>query len=111
MKISCCISFQIKLMATLVSALKEAYTYYIKRFQGHSLFLAAICGVCFVACIPYLTQVRKNYTNIINTYYVSLSLENKLFSYNTTQIYDAIFIWTLEAGVLNSSCTNQCNWL
>ncbi|CAL1299371.1 unnamed protein product [Larinioides sclopetarius] len=48
---------EIKLMATLISALKEAYTYYIKqRFQGHSLFLAVICGFCFFASVPYLTQ-------------------------------------------------------
>lgn len=45
-------------MATLVSALKEAYTYYIKqRFQGHSMFLAVICAFCFAASIPYLIQV------------------------------------------------------
>lgn len=51
-------------MATLVSALKEAYTYYIKqRFQGHSMFIAVVCGFCFIASIPYLIQVVIIFTN------------------------------------------------
>ncbi|KFM74211.1 Sodium- and chloride-dependent GABA transporter ine, partial [Stegodyphus mimosarum] len=71
---------EIKLMATLISALKEAYTYYIKqRFQGHSMFLAVICGFCFFASIPYLTQagifffqLTDHYIAVIATTVVAL---------------------------------------
>ncbi|XP_071038045.1 sodium- and chloride-dependent betaine transporter [Parasteatoda tepidariorum] len=60
---------EIKLMATLIGALKEAYTYYIKqRFQGHSLFLAVICGFCFVVSIPYLTQAGIYFFQITDHY-------------------------------------------
>ncbi|XP_054718346.1 sodium- and chloride-dependent GABA transporter ine-like [Uloborus diversus] len=60
---------EIKLVATLISALKEAYTYYIKqRFQGHSMFLAVICGFCFVASIPYLTQAGIFFFQLIDHY-------------------------------------------
>lgn len=71
---------QIKLMATLVSALKEAYTFFIKqRFQGHSMFLVVICGFCFVATIPYLTragifffQLADHYIAVLATIVVAL---------------------------------------
>ncbi|KAF8788122.1 Sodium- and chloride-dependent GABA transporter like protein [Argiope bruennichi] len=63
---------EIKLMATLISALKEAYTYYIKqRFQGHSLFLAVICGFCFFASIPYLTQAGIFFFQLTD-YYIAV---------------------------------------
>lgn len=60
---------EIKLMATLVSALKEAYTYYIKqRFQGHSMFLAVICAFCFTASIPYLIQAGIFFFQLVDHY-------------------------------------------
>ncbi|GFQ86628.1 sodium- and chloride-dependent GABA transporter ine [Trichonephila clavata] len=63
---------EIKLMATLISALKEAYTYYIKqRFQGHSLFLAVICGFCFFASVPYLTQAGIFFFQLTD-YYIAV---------------------------------------
>ncbi|KAG8200229.1 hypothetical protein JTE90_025007 [Oedothorax gibbosus] len=63
---------EIKLMATVISALKEAYTYYIKqRFQGHSMFLAVICGFCFVASVPYLTQAGIFFFQLTD-YYIAV---------------------------------------